>query len=102
MQKRIKVLPDTTIEKAKFLPRKDTLGVDTEVYLAHPATLLAMKSDELIWDEILNDKMVSCQSCGEMLHANFWKYCPFCCKNHQSTSLHLSEPGEKHFPSELH
>jgi len=91
MFKTIKVLPDSSVKRARFLTQKNELGEETGIYLANPETISALKKDVLVWEEILNDKTIACKSCGEFIHANIWKYCPFCLKNHLDESIGLNQ-----------
>ncbi len=72
----VQVLPDTKIERAKFIP--DPLRPN--VFRAHPITIRAMRKELFMGGEDFVDLecLKNCASCNHQIDLQFWQFCPFC------------------------
>lgn len=75
----VQIIPDGTIERAKFLPIENSVNQ----YKAHPVTIRAMKKDLFLAGEDFIDLecIIECKSCREKIDLQFWLFCPFCESN---------------------
>ena len=72
----VQVLPDENVSRGNFRPHPQYQGA----YLAHPATIKAMRSDILVSDENFDEtsESIVCHSCRSELDLQFWVNCPYC------------------------
>jgi hypothetical protein len=76
-ERQLHIIPNAAVTKAKFVQSL----LHAESYEAHPETILAMKKNILLWDELLSSPIAPCPNCQELLHTDFWLHCP-CCHGH--------------------
>lgn len=79
----VQLIPDSSVERALFLPNKQKLGE----YRAHPSTIRALRKDIFVVSEETVDLEcnILCSSCQKIFDAQFWFFCPYC-----ETSFQLS------------
>ncbi|MFA6237489.1 MAG: hypothetical protein WC635_09205 [Bacteriovorax sp.] len=73
---KVQILPDKSIERAKFIP--DPLR--PKVFRAHPVTIRAMRKDLFMGGDDFIDLecLIHCASCKQQIDLQFWEVCPFC------------------------